>query len=300
LNESNKSSYGVLCAILAYSWWAAITPLYFKWLVSVPLVELVIWRILSGLPILIGILLIRKRVVQCFKSLKDKRTLLLLLGSTFFIAINWITFVLAIVQDKLTAASLGYYINPLVTVALGFIILKERIRPLQVVAVCLAIVGVVFLTFEQGELPWISLALAGTFAMYGLLRKVVAVGPIEGLTVEMAFAYPFCIAFQWYALSTEQTIFYDFDGWHMFGLALGGIMTIIPLILFTTGARRVQLSTMGILQYIAPTGQLLLAVLLFNEPFEQTQLIVFSLIWIAVILYSFDSIRAERQKKFNT
>ncbi len=286
----------MLCAILAYSWWAAVTPIYFKWLASVPLIELVIWRILSGLPILIGILLVKKQVVNCFKSLKDRKTLLYLIGSTFFIAINWITFVLAIVQDKLTAASLGYYINPLVTVAIGFLILKEKIRPLQIVAVLLAISGVVFLTWEQGELPWISLALAGTFAMYGLLRKVVSVGSIEGLTVEMTFAYPICLAFQWYAVSTQQTIFYDFNGMYMFGLLLGGIMTIIPLVLFTVGARRVRLSTMGILQYIAPTGQLILAVVVFKEPFEQTQRIVFLLIWAAVLLYSFDSIRAERKK----
>jgi len=294
LIKINKSTAGVIFAVVAYCWWAAITPLYFKWLATVPLVELVVWRILSGLPILLCILLLKKQLISCYKSLANKKTAFLLLGSTIFIAINWVVFVLAVVWDRVTEASLGYYINPLVTLALGFLILKERIRPIQIVAVLIALIAVVYLTIEQGALPWISLSLAGTFAMYGLLRKIMPVGSMEGLTIEMTFAFPICLALQFWAISSSDTIFYQFNGMQMFGLAIGGFVTIVPLLFFTGGAKRLQLSTMGILQYIAPTGQLLLAVLLFKEPFEQTQLIVFILIWIAVVLYSIDSIRFDK------
>jgi len=196
------------------------------------------------------------------------------------------------VTDRLTEASLGYYINPLVTVALGFVFLGERIRPLQCVAVGIAMIAVVYLTIEQGSLPWISMCLAGSFAMYGLLRKTMAVGSIEGLTVEMGLMYPLCIALQIWVFSTSRSTFSEANIYMIVGLLLGGLVTIIPLLLFASGARRLQLSTMGILQYIAPTGQLLLAILLFGEPFGMTQVIVFSMIWLAIALYSFDALRS--------
>ena len=193
-------------AVGSYLWWALITPLYFKLLIEIPVVELLIWRIISGLPILIGLLMYRKSLVSCFKALLQRRTLLLLLGSTFFISINWIVFVLAIVWDQLTEASLGYYINPLVSVALGYVFLSERIRLLQVVAVGIALISVVYLTIAQGALPWISVSLAGTFAMYGLLRKIMGVGSIEGLTVEMTFTFPICLGLQWWLISNNESV----------------------------------------------------------------------------------------------
>ncbi len=281
-------------AVSAYLWWAVVTPLYFKVLISVPVVELIVWRILSGLPLLIGLLLLRKNLISCIKSLKDRRTILLLLGSTFFISINWIVFVLAIVRDSLTEASLGYYINPLVTVALGFIILRERIRPLQWIAVGIAATAVAYLAVAQGELPWISIALAGSFAMYGLLRKMMPVGSLEGLTVEMSITFPICLALQVWLFTNGSSAMIEGSPLLIFGLLMGGFITIVPLLLFTGGAKRLQLSTMGLLQYIAPTGQLLMATIVFKEPFKQTQIIVFTMIWIAVTLYSIDAWRSER------
>ncbi|MEE2912921.1 MAG: EamA family transporter RarD [Planctomycetota bacterium] len=297
MNKQSTSTVGVIFAISSYLWWAIVTPLYFKVLVSVPVAELIVWRILSGLPLLIGLLLLRKTLISCIKSIKDRRTILLLLGSTFFISINWIVFVLSIVWDRLTEASLGYYINPLVTVALGFIVLRERIRPLQWVAISIAAAAVTFLAVSQGELPWISIALAGTFAMYGLLRKMMPVGSLEGLTIEMSIIFPICLALQIWLFTSGSSVMISGDPLLIFGLLMGGFITIVPLLLFTGGARRLRLSTMGLLQYIAPTGQLLMATMAFGEPFKRTQMIVFTLIWIAVVLYSIDAWRSERISK---
>jgi len=214
-------------AASSYLWWALVTPLYFKVLAEIPVVELLIWRIISGLPILIGLLIYRKKLAACFKALKNRKTLLLLLGSTFFISINWVVFVLAVVWDRLTEASLGYYINPLVSVALGYLFLGERIRPLQIIAVGIALVGVVYLTIAQGALPWISVSLAGTFAMYGLFRKVMGVGSIEGLTVEMTFTFPICLVLQWWLISNNESVIGGGNSLFTIGLILGGFVTTI-------------------------------------------------------------------------
>ncbi len=292
LSSNTKSVSGVLFAIGSYLWWAIVTPLYFKVFKEVPVVELVIWRVISGLPLLLALLFFRKKIFECFKQLKNKRILFLLLASTVFISINWIVYVISVVTDRLLDSSLGYYINPLVTVAFGFLFLGERLRKVQMLAVCLALVGVVYLTIAQGSLPWISITLACTFAMYGLMRKIMGVGSIEGLTVEMSFALPVCIVLQVWLFSTNQSVLPEGNAFIIVGLLLGGFITIVPLLLFASGAIRVQLSTMGILQYIAPTGQFLLAVIFFNEDFNVHRAVVFTLIWLALILYSIDAYRS--------
>ncbi len=223
--------------------------------------------------------------------LRNKKTLFLLLASTFFISVNWIVYVISVVTDRLLDSSLGYYINPLVTVAFGFLFLGERLRKLQIVAVLIAFIGVAFLTISQGSLPWISVTLPCTFAMYGLMRKIMGVGSIEGLTVEMTFTLPICIVLQWWLFSTESAEIIAGDWFITFGLLLGGFVTIVPLLFFASGASRLKLSTLGVLQYIAPSGQLLLATFVFHEQFGVTQGVVFGLIWVAVMLYSFDAWR---------
>jgi chloramphenicol-sensitive protein RarD len=279
-------------AIGSYLWWAFATPIYFKIYKQIPVVELVIWRVISGLPILLLLLFARKRLGACFKALRHKKTCLLLLASTVFISINWIVFVISVVTDRLLDSSLGYYINPLVSVAFGFLFLGERLRTLQVMAVCIAFASVVYLTFSIGALPWISITLPCTFGLYGLMRKIMRVGSIEGLTVEMTFTLPICLILQWWLISTDQSELVSGNWYIIIGLLLGGFVTIVPLLLFASGAIRLQLSSMGILQYIAPSGQLLLATFVFHESFGLTQAIVFGLIWTAVILYSYDAWRS--------
>lgn len=292
LSQISKSSAGALFAIGSYLWWAFATPIYFKIFKEVPVVELVIWRVMSGLPLLVLILLFRKKLISCFTMLRDKKKLFLLLASTMFISVNWIVYVISVVTDRLIDSSLGYYINPLVTVAFGFLFLGERLRKLQLVAVAIALLGVVFLTISQGSLPWISVTLPATFAMYGLMRKIMGVGSVEGLAVEMAFTLPICLVLQWWLFSKEQSEIANGNVFIIVGLLLGGVVTIVPLLLFASAATRLKLSTMGILQYIAPSGQLLLATFVFHEDFGRTQAIVFGLIWIAVLLYSYDAWRS--------
>lgn len=284
----------MLFAIGAYVWWAFATPIYFKIFKEVPVVELVIWRIMSGLPLLILILFFRKKLGTCYKVLSHKKTCILLLASTFFISVNWIVFVISVVTDRLLDSSLGYYINPLVTVSLGFFFLGERLDKLQIVAVLIALIGVVYLTISQGSLPWIAVTLACTFSMYGLMRKIMGVGSFEGLAVEMTFALPVCIVLQWWLFSTGSAEILGGDMFVTAGLLLGGFVTIVPLLLFASAATRLKLSTMGILQYIAPSGQFILAILVYREDFGTNQAVVFGLIWVAVLLYSFDSWRSSK------
>jgi chloramphenicol-sensitive protein RarD len=284
----------VLFAIGAYVWWAFATPIYFKIFKEVPVVELVIWRIMSGLPLLILILFFRKKLGTCYKVLSHKKTCILLLASTFFISVNWIVFVISVVTDRLLDSSLGYYINPLVTVSLGFFFLGERLDKLQIVAVLIALIGVVYLTISQGSLPWIAVTLACTFSMYGLMRKIMGVGSFEGLAVEMTFALPVCIVLQWWLFSTGSAEILGGDMFVTAGLLLGGFVTIVPLLLFASATIRLKLSTMGILQYIAPSGQFILAILVYREDFGTNQAVVFGLIWVAVLLYSFDSWRSSK------
>ncbi|HIA71858.1 MAG TPA: EamA family transporter RarD [Phycisphaerales bacterium] len=289
LITQSKSVAGVLFAIGSYLWWAFVTPIYFKLFKEVPVVELVIWRVISGLPLLLGLLFFRHKIKECFSALRDKKTFLLLVASAIFISVNWIVFVISVVTDRLIDSSLGYYINPLVTVALGFLFLGERLRKLQVAAVGIAFVGVVYLTFSQGSLPWISITLPCTFAMYGLMRKIMGVGSIEGLTIEMTFALPICIVLQGWLISNGTAVSTEGDWYITGGLLLGGLVTIVPLLLFASGARRLKFSTLGILQYIAPSGQLILATVIFKEEFGLQRGIVFGLIFLAVLLYSYDS-----------
>ena len=300
LSQISKSSAGALFAIGAYVWWAFATPIYFKIFKEVPVVELVIWRIMSGLPLLLLILFFRKKLGTCYKVLSHKKTCILLLASTFFISVNWIVFVISVVTDRLLDSSLGYYINPLVTVSLGFFFLGERLGKLQIVAVLIALIGVVYLTISQGSLPWIAVTLACTFSMYGLMRKILGVGSFEGLAVEMTFALPVCILLQWWLFSTESAEILGGDIFITTGLLLGGFVTIIPLLLFASATTRLKLSTIGILQYIAPSGQFILAILVYKEDFGTNQAVVFGLIWVAVLLYSFDSWRSSKSNPVST
>ncbi len=283
---------GVLFSIGAYLWWAFITPLYFKVFKQIPLVELVIWRVLSGLPLLLALLYFKKTLAECFKALRNKRIFFLLLASAFFISVNWVVFVISVVTDRLIDSSLGYYICPLVTVSFGFLFLGERLRKLQIVAIGIALIGVVFLTIAHGALPWIAVTLACTFSMYGLMRKIMGVGSIEGLTVEMTFVLPVCIALQWWLFTTESSEIVAGNWFVTIGLLLGGLVTMMPLLLFASAASRLKLSTLGVLQYISPTGQLLLATVVFKEKFGFNEAVVFSLVWLAVALYSFDAWRS--------
>ncbi|MCH2134821.1 MAG: EamA family transporter RarD [Phycisphaerales bacterium] len=296
----DQATTGVLLALGAYGWWGAVTPLYYHQLQEVPVLELIAWRVLAGLPIMMVLLWAISRHRELLRVLWNPRVMGLLAVSAVLIGINWFVFIIAVDTNRLTQASLGYYINPLVSVALGMLVLGERMRLLQWIAIIIAAIGVTVLAIKTGGVPWISLSLAGSFAFYGLIRKQVDTDAATGLTVEMILLFPFMLAVLVFVHTNEGTMMADGETWLVVMLLLGGPITIVPLLLFTGCARRLRLATVGLMQYIAPTGQFLMGVLAFGEAFGADRIVAFCLIWAAVILYSTDAWRHARREQVVT
>jgi chloramphenicol-sensitive protein RarD len=248
---------------------------------------------------LVPLILVMRRWTDFIDALKNYRTLLILLFTALIIGANWLLYIWAVNNDNLLQASLGYYISPLVNVVLGMAFLKERLRPPQILAVLLATAGVLYLTIYYGEFPWIALALAVSFGLYGLIRKIAPVGSLAGLTVEtLLLSIPALIYLLYIDSQGVGTIFrvsLKLDLLLM-GCALA---TAIPLLFFTLGARRLYLTTVGLLQYIAPSCMFLLAVFLFREPLVKAQVVTFIFIWTALAIYSTDSVRSYRRAERN-
>jgi chloramphenicol-sensitive protein RarD len=288
-NLRSESVAGVICAGSAFLIWG-LGPVYWKALRVVPSLEIIVHRVVWAFIFLLVWIILGRRRHEFVDALKDLRILLTLLLTAVILGCNWLLYVWAINNDYMLQGSLGYYINPLVNVVFGVLFLRERLRRAQVLAVLLAGVGVVYLTVSYGEFPWIALALASTFGLYGLIRKVAPVGALIGLSVEMllltapAAAYLIYLTAQGSGSFAHGSIPIDL-------LLLGtSVLTAVPLTLFTAGARRINLSTLGLLQYIAPTGIFLLAVFYYHEPFTQAQVRTFIMIWTALAIYSTDSL----------
>lgn len=284
---SRETRAGVAFAGGAFLIWG-ITPVYWKLLKHVPALELLAHRIVWALVLVAAWMTLRRRWPDLLAAVRRPRTLAALLASTACIAVNWGLFIWAVNTDRVLSTSLGYYINPLVSVLLGLVVLRERLNRRQWLAVGLAAAAVAILTARVGHLPWISLALAFSFGFYGLLRKTVSADAVVGLTFEAAALTPLCLAF----LGWRERLGVAAFG-HQ-GLAVdllliaAGAVTAIPLLLFTLGARRLPLSTVGLLQYIAPTCTFLLAVFLYAEPFTPAHGVAFALIWAALAIYTLD------------
>lgn len=288
---------GLLFGLGAYGWWGSVIPLYVWWLRSVNAWELLAHRIIWGLPILFGLIALKGRWGDLRRAITSRRTMAVLGFSTLMIACNWFGFLYAITTERTLQASLGYYINPLVSVGLGMLFLGERLRWMQWCAIAVAAGGVAILTFGVNELPWISLMLAFSFGTYGLLRKQAPVDAVIGLTVEMGLCAPLVLVFMAWWIGQGEAGIVEGSDFVKLGLVLGGVVTVTPLLWFTNAARRLRLSTIGFLQYTAPTGQLLLAVFLFGEPFSTEQAIAFSLIWTALTVFSIDAVRHQRSER---
>ncbi|HAW94889.1 MAG TPA: EamA family transporter RarD [Phycisphaerales bacterium] len=299
-NENARSSAtsGVFFALGAYGWWAIVTPVYFRILKDVPAFELLSWRVLTGLPVLLLLLMATRRLNEFTSILRDRRILLTLLLSALLLSVNWFTFVWAVITDNLVEASLGYYVNPLVSIVLGMFFLGERLRGFQIVAVLIAAIGVVVMGLSIGHPPWIALTLAVSFGFYGLLRKKVSAAPAPGLAIEMMIVFPLMLLLLFLVHVDDGVSAFAGPGWVTILLVLGGPQSIVPLLFFTGAAKRLKLSTVGVMQYLAPTGQLVLAVLVFDETFTTGALWSFILIWCAVLLYSIDSVRRSRREQF--
>ncbi|MCO6435893.1 MAG: EamA family transporter RarD [Phycisphaerae bacterium] len=293
-SHSRDAAVGVLYGAASYAWWGLV-PIYFKAVAHVPALEVLAFRVM-GAVVLLGLLMAAyRRWPEVRGLLMHRRTMLALFATTVLIATNWLTFIWSVAHNVVMQASLGYFINPLVNVLLGFVFLGERLRRWQTVSVILATAGVSYLTWAHGGPPGIALILAFSFGLYGLLRKTVRVDALVGLTVETCLLTPIALGYL-AAVAWSGTMAFGHEGTGTDILLLSaGIITAVPLLWFTNAARRLRLATIGFLQYIAPTMQFLLAVLAFGEPFTHDQLISFALIWSALAIYSADTLAWSRK-----
>jgi chloramphenicol-sensitive protein RarD len=288
--------FGVLYAAAAFLIWG-LGPIYWKAVSIVPSLEIIVHRMVWSFLLLFTTILVSRNWRDFVKALKNIRILLTLSATAVILSANWLLYVWAINNNYMLQGSLGYYINPLVNVIFGVIFLRERLRPAQTAAVLLAGIGVVYLTYSYGEFPWIALVLGSTFGLYGLIRKVAPVGPLVGLCIETLFMASPAVAYLLYLEAKGGASFLHVSNSIDLLLIGTSVLTAAPLTLFAAGAKRINLSTLGLLQYIAPTGIFLLAVFYFEEPFSEAQVWTFIMIWTALILYSTDSVIYFRKVK---
>lgn len=297
MSEERK---GIVLAIGAYLVWGVL-PVYWKTLDHVPSIEILISRIVwAFLFTLIIVLLMKKgRVLQTdFIALwKNPKAFWSLFFASFLITINWFLYIWAVNSDHLIETSLGYYINPLVSVLLGIIFLKEKLSKALKLAFVFATIGVTILTISYGEFPWLAFALAISFALYGLMKKTIKLDALRGLTIETMFIVPFALLFYFYLFATNKAVLFHHSIQTDLLFVLTGAATAIPLLLFTKGAQKIPLYMIGFLQYIAPTSMLFLGVVIYGETFNPIDLISFSFIWIALLLFTFSKVMEARIKK---
>ena len=283
---------GFAFGVTAYGLWGVL-PIYFKALTAVGAVDIVAHRILWSLPYLALLLFLSRGWSEVRQAIRRRRTMLLLLSTATLIGINWLLYVYAVTTGHILAASLGYYLNPLANVLLGRFVLKERLARLQWIAIAIAAAGILALAVGALDQLWISLTLCASFATYGLLRKIALVDAVAGLAIETSLLFPLAIGWLAWRLVTGAPVFGTTGGQAAL-LVAAGVVSTTPLLLFTLAARRLQYSTLGMLQFLAPTLQFLCAVWLYGEPFGRTQTIAFGAIWIALALYMSVLIRAPR------
>lgn len=289
-DDPRQKRAGVAYGLAAFLAWG-ILPIYFKAVAEVPSLEVLAHRVVWSLLFLLALTLIRGRWTAFVALFRNRRTQLTLMVTTCLISTNWGVFIWAVANGRLVEASLGYFITPLINVVLGFVFLRERLRRLQLVAVALAAVGIAWMTANLGHPPVVSVTLAVSFGFYGLLRKQVPASGIQGLTAETLMLSPVAVAWMVWQQKEGQLVFgHGKTGMDLL-LFAAGVITALPLIWFAEGARRLRLATMGFLQYLAPSFQLLLAVMLFGEPFTRDHAVSFGLIWVALALYTADTVR---------
>jgi chloramphenicol-sensitive protein RarD len=289
---ASASTLGVLYALGAYGIWG-FAPIYWRALASVPAPQQLAHRVLWSLAVGVALVLLTRRAAELRSVLRSRRHVLPMLLSALLIGTNWGVFLYAVETDRVLDTSLGYYINPLISVLMGTLLLRERLRPWQIAAVALAAVGVVQLAVSFGKLPWIALVLAVSFALYGLVRKLAPVMPVVGFAFEAAVLAP---------LGGAYLLFLGSQGGESADATLvarvllvgSGAFTAMPLLFFNGAAKRLPLSTVGLFQYIAPSISFVLAVALYDEPFTRSHAITFGCVWLALAIYSLDSLRAAR------
>ena len=294
-NNKDQTLVGAGAALAAFSLWG-IFPIYFKAVSHIPAFEVLAHRIVWTV-VFLGLIIILKGSLNNVRAVfHNKKLLATLLLSSLLVSTNWLVFIWAVAHDRVLETSLGYFINPLVNVALGMFFLKEKLRTWQWIAVGLSVLGVGNLVWQHWAIPWVALTVSISFGFYGLVRKIAVIDAFSGLFVETILIVPPILAYLVF-IGLEGTGVFDPSDIKLTGLLMmAGLMTATPLVLFTIAVKRLKLSTVGFFQYIAPTGHFLLAVFLYNEPFTDAYKITFGMIWLALAIYSFDSIAAHRRK----
>ncbi|MGZ4458533.1 MAG: EamA family transporter RarD [Nocardioidaceae bacterium] len=285
---------GFLLGAAAYVMWG-LFPLYWPLLEPAGAIEILAHRIFWSLAVMLALVAVTRRTGRLRAVLRDRRRLLILAMAAAVITVNWGTYIWGVNNEHVVETSLGYFINPLVTVLMGVVILGERLRSLQWVAMAIAALAVVGLTVEYGRPPWIALVLAFSFACYGLAKKKANTGAVESLTVETMVIGPVALAYLLFLTGSSQSHFTGHGTLHVLLLVGTGVATAIPLICFGAAATRVSMTTLGLLQYLAPTIQFALGVFLFGEPMPAMRWVGFGLVWVALALFTFESVRHRRR-----
>ncbi|MBN9222633.1 MAG: EamA family transporter RarD [Mesorhizobium sp.] len=294
LDQDAKARRGFLLALGAYFLWGLL-PFYMKAVAHLPLAEVISHRILWSVPIAAAVLVWAGRTADFKAVIRSPKSIAMAALTAVLISVNWGIYVWAISVDRTVETALGYYINPLVVVVVGAVMLGEKLDRLQIAAVALAAIAVTVLTIEGGKLPWVSLALALSFAAYGFFRKTLPIGPSQGFLLEVLLLSVPALCYIVYLIATGQDHFISSTAGDT-ALLLGcGPVTAVPLLLFAFGAKLLRLSTIGIMQYIAPTMVFLIAVLIFDEPFGTAQAVAFALIWAALAVYSWSMLASARK-----
>jgi chloramphenicol-sensitive protein RarD len=291
-NERN----GVINAVSAYLLWG-LAPIYFKLISTISSDEIMVHRILWSSLLLLIVIVLSKKWQILIHTIKQPKILAKLTLSASFLLVNWFLFIWAINNDHLLDASLGYFINPLFSVALGVVFLGERLRKMQKFAVALALGGVLIQLVALGSLPVISLALAGTFGIYGLLRKKMHLDSFVGLLIESSMMLPLALIYWLFFVDSSTANMLENEMNLNMLLIAAGIVTTAPLLCFTAAAKRLTLSTLGFFQYIGPSIMFVLATFYYQEALQTEKLFTFAAIWLALIIYSFDSLKARREKR---
>lgn len=277
---------GIINATLAFLCWG-LFPLYFHALKDVPPSQILAHRVLWSLLFLAIVLTVRRQWKWLPAVLRQPRVIGSFVASAFLLSANWLVYIWAVNNGHVIEASLGYFINPLVNIMFGYLLLKERLRMGQWAAIAIAALGVAWLTWQAGTVPWIALILASTFGAYGLMRKTAALGALEGLSFETMILFPLALGYVvWLSLHGDNTFINSGSDGTRWLLVAAGPITALPLLLFASGARKIPLSVLGLLQYISPTIQFLLGVWLFHEAFSAERAVGFLLIWSALALYA--------------
>ncbi len=287
---------GIWFGIGAYLAWG-VFPIYWKWLQTVPALQLIGHRIIWSF-ILLAIMIAVTRQWRSFRQAALKRRVMLIyLVSAILLTINWLTYVWAVNAGYIVETSLGYFINPLLSVLLGVLFLHERLRPWQVLPIGLAAIGVTYVAFSYGVFPWIALTLAVSFGLYGLVKKTAPLGSLYGLTLETGLVFLPAVGFLFVMDRLGQGAFLHTSAVQNLLMAGAGVVTTVPLLMFASAAQRIPLSMVGVLQYITPTMQFLLGVFLYREPFNRSLFIGFSIVWVALILFWGEGLWANGKRK---